>query len=315
MKLITLALLVVSSSLLASVSTTIAQEDVPDIQRWEFGLEIQGNGNATGIIATVPIPVEWPEQSLTLVEEKKSDLVSKLSFKKFGNEARQLVIKINRIQAGQTVRATIVYDIEKKNIAEPESPGDLRFATKKETRRFSKYLNPSPYIESNHRRIKDLAESIELDADDSPYEQVKTIFDWVRDNIKYEFDTTIRTCLEAIDRKQGDCEEMSSLFIAICRAKGIPARAVWIPDHTYPEFYLVDKADQGQWLPCQPAGMYEFGSMTETKPILQKGDNFKLPGYPKALRYAQPTLKARDAAVGPTIKWIMTKVETGETDK
>ena len=36
----------------------------------------------------------------------------------------------------------------------------------------------------------------------------------------------------------GDCEELSSLFIALCRAHGIPARTVWVPDHCYPEFYL-----------------------------------------------------------------------------
>ena len=52
----------------------------------------------------------------------------------------------------------------------------------------------------------------------------------------------------------GDCEEMTSLFIAICRAADIPARTVWVPGHCYPEFYLEDDKGEGHWFPCQAAG-------------------------------------------------------------
>jgi len=74
--------------------------------------------------------------------------------------------------------------------------------------------------------------------------QVEAIYDWVRENVEYKFDTQIHSCLDALDSGKGDCEELSSLFIAICRARDIPARAVWIPGHTYPEFYLLDERNE-----------------------------------------------------------------------
>ena len=66
---------------------------------------------------------------------------------------------------------------------------------------------------------------------------------------------------------------MSSLFVAICRADGIPARLVRVPGHCYPEFYLLDRDGKGRWFPCQAAGTRAFGGMPDPRPILQKGDN------------------------------------------
>ncbi len=118
----------------------------------------------------------------------------------------------------------------------------------------------------------------------------------------------IRSCLDALKRKQGDCEELTSLFIAICRAQGIPARAVWIPGHAYPEFYLEDEQGSGHWFPCQAAGPYEFGSMNEARPILQKGDRVRLPGTREVVRYLQPTVQAKIATNPIQIQWISREV-------
>jgi hypothetical protein len=113
----------------------------------------------------------------------------------------------------------------------------------------------------------------------------------------------------ALKDGQGDCEELSSLVIAICRASKIPARAVWIPGHAYPEFYLVDDHGKGHWFPCQAAGAErQFGSMSEDRPILQKGDNFTVPGD-KPQRYVKQTLSAKDAAAPPEVKFIMERVK------
>jgi hypothetical protein len=120
--------------------------------------------------------------------------------------------------------------------------------------------------------------------------------------------------MEAIDRGKGDCEEMSSLFIAVCRLKGIPARAVWIPEHTYPEFYLEDEEGTGHWFPCQLAGTRQFGGMIEARPVLQKGDKFKVPGNSQPARYVMPTLIARTAQSNPRLVWISREVKTDLPD-
>ena len=129
------------------------------------------------------------------------------------------------------------------------------------------------------------------------WERTAAIFDWVRENVKYEFAEQIKPAVAALKDGQGDCEELSSLFIAICRASKIPARAVWVPGHTYPEFYLVDDRGQGHWFPCQAAGAKrEFGSMSEDRPILQKGDNFLVPEERGPQRYVKQFLSAKNAA-------------------
>ena len=74
-------------------------------------------------------------------------------------------------------------------------------------------------------------------------------------------------------------------------------------------FPLLDEAGDPHWFPCQVAGEYEFGSMNETKPILQKGDKFKIAGHQNELRYIQPTLTAKDHDIPPTVKWVMRKIE------
>jgi hypothetical protein len=102
---------------------------------------------------------------------------------------------------------------------------------------------------------------------------------------------------------------LTSLFIALCRNHNIPARSVWVPGHCYPEFFLADANGEGHWYPCQAAGDRSFGRMHEPRPILQKGDSFKLPESAKPLRYVQPFLKAGNADADPVVKFVLEKVD------
>ncbi len=289
------------------------QYSEPETVYFEFGLKITSKGSSTGITGTVPIPVDWPEQEITVVEERKTDNVRKLTYKESSNRIKQLVIKVNQMGAGEVAQGSVVLKVNKRNIILPASPEELKLA-QRIPGKVRQFLKPSPYIESKHAKIKQLAKTVAIDKTETAWQQVESVYKWVRENVEYKFDKQIHTCLDALDSGHGDCEELSSIFIAICRAKGIPARAVWIPSHTYPEFYLVDGAGNGHWFPCQAAGTYQFGEMEEVKPILQKGDRFKLPGSKKYLRYVQPTLVAKDATAGLAIEFIARQVGESEFD-
>ena len=107
----------------------------------------------------------------------------------------------------------------------------------------------------------------------------------MREHVKYK-EGAAHGAIAAMKDGTGDCEDMTSLFIAFCRAEDIPARTVWVPGHCYPEFYLEDDKGEGHWFPCQAAGARQFGGITEDRPILQKGDNFKpLQGKGERQRY------------------------------
>jgi hypothetical protein len=273
------------------------------VARWQFGVEVTADGGpVTGIVATLPVPRDWPEQKVRIVEEDISPR-TKVAYRTIDDALKQMVVTIPRLADGESARAVVTLEIEKSWIEEPESKAGLQLP--KSSRELAKFLKPSPYIESDDPKIRRLAAEFAKEADD-PWSQSQAIFTWVQTNVTYKFAEEIKPAVAALDDGVGDCEELSSLFIALCRANKIPARAVWVPGHTYPEFYLEDAAGRGHWYPCQVAGEApDFGRMPEDRPILQKGDNLKLPDERTPQRYAKQTLRAKNAAAPPRVTFIM----------
>ena len=309
----------VLSLLAVTCDTAFAQEDQPQqdapqaqtevVSTWRFGMKINSQGIATGIFATSPVPIECPEQTVELLEEERLGRVGKISLKPLKPNGRQMMFKIDRMQPEEDALAAASFRITKRDIAAPANTNRFKFAVKPRGKLRS-YLGESPYIETDADEIVAIAKELQdTNSKLSPWRQVEAIYVYVRENVDYKFDTQIHSCIDALESGTGDCEELSSLFIAICRAQNIPARAVWIPGHTYPEFYLEDEEGEGHWFPCQAAGSYQFGSMSERRPILQKGDRFKISGQRKLVRYAQPTLKCKDVSGAIAIEQIAEQVE------
>jgi hypothetical protein len=218
-----------------------------------------------------------------------------------------MVVTIPHLAAGEEASATITYEITKRCLEAPTATESYKIPTAAPS--LSKFLAPSPYIESRDARITSLAPRLVADQP-LAWNKVEAIFDWVRANVKYEFAEQIKPATAALGEGVGDCEELSSLFIALCRASKIPARAVWVPGHTYPEFHLADEQGRGHWFPCQAAGAdRQFGSMIENRPILQKGDNYTVPGERGPQRYVKQMLTAQDAAAPPQVRFILERVK------
>ncbi len=286
--------------------TLAAPAELPVTARWVFGLKIAATGDSKGVQGTVPVPTDWPEQSVKVIAIHKPDGV-KVARIREKDGANELFFNMPLLGAGEEIEVTVEMEITKHSSEAPADATPFIFA-KKPAGSLRKFLTPSPFIESNDKRIVEIARSLPVSESDPPWEQVRGVYNWVRANVEYEFDTEIRSCLDALDRKKGDCEELSSLFIALCRARGIPARAVWIPSHTYPEFYLEDKEGKGHWFPCQAAGDEAFGWMPEARPILQKGDKFRVPGERGDARYLKPSVEASHSDGNLEVAWIMRPV-------
>jgi transglutaminase-like putative cysteine protease len=108
------------------------------------------------------------------------------------------------------------------------------------------------------------------------WDRAKAACDWARRTIQYKKDAPLTGVLKAMETGTGDCNQLTSAFIAVCRAGGIPARTVRIPGHCYPEFYLADARGEGHWFATEAASDEAFGIVHGDAPILQKGDNFPL---------------------------------------
>src|SRR5262245_19983689 len=208
------------------------------VSNWRFGVVISTpDGAASGLVATLPVPMDWPEQQVKQIDEQKSPGV-RVSYRTLESGVKQMVVNVPKLAAGEEASAIVTLAVTKHRILEPADTTGLVVPAKPKAD-LTKFLAPSLYIESNDERIKSLA--TETTAGKSAgWEQTAAIFDWVRANVKYKFAEQIKPAIAALSDGEGDCEELSSLVIALCRASKIPARAVWVPGHTYPEFYLVD---------------------------------------------------------------------------
>jgi hypothetical protein len=273
-------------------------------QRYRVGVVVTAvGGRCRGIVATLPVPAEWPEQRVRVVEEDVTPGIRGPSYRMLGGGVRQMIVEIPEIAPGQEARAVVTFELDRSALVPPAETAGLRIP-EKPSRDLREFLGPSPYIESRHGKIVRLAKEAAADLDG--WNKVEALYDTARAKVEYK-NGDLKGAARALADGWGDCEELTCLFIAMCRAEGIPARTVWVEGHCYPEFYLVNDAGEGWWFPCQAAGTRAFGGMPDQLPILQKGDNFRDPDRPgKSLRYVSEFLRGSAAGGGgtPQIEWV-----------
>jgi hypothetical protein len=248
-------------------------------------------GDSQNVVAVAPIPMDWPEQQIRLLEEKYTE-GGKIEYHVKPGQCKTFRYTIPEIEAGKSASVELLYEITRwrmEFVAEPEELG-LPQGLPAEVR--DQFVGLSPGLEMKHPKIVNLARDLEKQhRDDGAWETVKGFWSWTRDNVDFQ-NGDFRGALFAIEQGCGDCEEMSALFVSMCRLSKVTARSVWVEGHNYPEFYLVDKQGQGHWIPAQVVGPEWFGEMTEYRPIFQKGDRFLDPFHHKFVRYTPQTLKA-----------------------
>lgn len=277
---------------------------------WRIGVSVQsGTAQCRNVFATFPVPGEWPEQSVRLVDRVVSQHVSAYQLNQLGEGLQRVELQMRYVPSGADATVTFDFEITKSRIAAPEDTSQYR-APERLDSELRKYLTSSPYIDPRHPKIRAAVAEAKLDENASAWQQVEAMYDWVREKVEYR-EGDIKQATEALEDGYGDCEELTSLFVAMCRAQRIPARMVWVPGHCYPEFYLENAGGEGRWFPCQAAGTRQFGSMDEFRPILQKGDRFKVPEKRSVQRYVSEFCKI-DAVVGtgkPSVEFIRRRLD------
>jgi len=303
--------LVLSLGLSGSAQAQFKQQDAQGaklgearVQRMEVGIIVNGTGvPCKGIVGYTAVPDEWPEQQVKIVGEDVSPGV-KVSYQEVDGMAKAMEVRIPVLGAREEAKALVTFEVRRSPILPPDDTGvyvmpDL----KKLDRQARMFLAPSPKIESRDPKIRSLAKQIGAD-EPKAWKKVELIYDWVRDHVEYK-NGPLKGALAALRDGTGDCEELTSLFVALCRASDVPARTVWVEGHSYPEFYLTDPKGEGHWFPCQAAGARAFGEIPGDRPILQKGDNIRPPYDRRApKRYLANYLTGTAASGQPQVKFI-----------
>lgn len=282
--------------------------DSPQVQNWRIGLVLETPVTCTNVLATFPVPMNWPEQTVKVTDKRIDSTVRAWKSRDLPGGARQVILQMPRVVAGSRVEATFDVQIERSRIIGPETTGDLMIP-KRLDRDVRIYMGNSPYIDASNARIKAASREVAKLEAENDWQRVEQIYDYVREHVNY-VEGSLKNASDALKDGKGDCEEMTSLFVAMCRNARVPARVVWIPGHCYPEFYLEDKEGNGHWFPCQAAGTRQFGRMDEYRPVLQKGDRFKVPEKPKPVRYVSEFFKCdRKGKANPRPKFIREMIE------
>ena len=85
------------------------------------------------------------------------------------------------------------------------------------------FLEPSPFIESDHPTIRNLVKKI-VEADETPLKKTIKLVDWINKNIEKRPVLSLPDALAVIENRAGDCNEHAVLLAALARAAEIPAK-------------------------------------------------------------------------------------------
>ncbi len=85
------------------------------------------------------------------------------------------------------------------------------------------YLSPTPFIQSADPTLRRQAEAI-IGEERTALGAVTLIQQWVYRSIEKKPTLSIPSALDVLKLKVGDCNEHTVLFVALCRAAGIPSR-------------------------------------------------------------------------------------------
>ena len=210
--------------------------------------------------AMVDAPIEDPRtrERLTLYIE------GPLSEEHLYNDARQTIEKVEDGRYRFEARLTGPDDI-----SPPERPIEDEAA--------ARWLEATRFVQSDNERIIAQAEEIVGDETDA-LKAVEKITDWVYGNMRTSFSAQLSNALDVLDSMEGDCTEYSVLFVALCRAAGIPAREVGgliYVDTPEPGFYFHQwaKVWLGEWVDVDPTFGQVFADATHIK--LSEGDIFE----------------------------------------
>lgn len=247
----------------------------PVQQKWRVGVVlVTGSNPVRDVFTYIPIPKQWPEQSVTTFDE---EIPVEFAVQKIDelDGLDRLILRGRLIEPKKKIVALQTFMVTTSKVNPP--PDTTIFSAPASKGKLAKtYIASSAGISYRNSALRKQAEAL-FQTKGTAWEKVERIFDWVRENIDQGGGDPYGS-VTTFAKKEGHPEDVVGLFIAMCRANKIPARMVFVDGTQYAEFMLADPAGELHWFPCDVVGIRAFGKIVEPKVILQKGDNIRVPG-------------------------------------
>jgi hypothetical protein len=127
------------------------------------------------------------------------------------------------------------------------------------------------YIDPDNLQIKTIAHSIQTQAaTTNAFKLAKEAFLWLKQNTRYQIhtfdDSSVQPAAVTCTEKTGDCDDLSFLYVSLCRALEIPARfirgylieeennVVTATPHAWAEVFVGGPYGTTGWIPVECAG-------------------------------------------------------------
>lgn len=133
-----------------------------------------------------------------------------------------------------------------------ESPSDPPHPKGSAAGEFSAFLKSTPFIQSDHPKIRQKAAEI-VSQGDSPDVKARKIVAWVYESLEKRPVLSVPSALETLENRIGDCNEHAVLLAALARAAGLPAQVEAGVVYMRGSFYyhawnLIYLGDSGGWI-------------------------------------------------------------------
>jgi len=238
-----------------------------------FYVNITGSGNYN-ILYNCDKPDRYITTSLGSLEKLyPNDYVEKNIYNNsiiFWNISREQE-KNYKLGISSTIESEsyIISDLKGTNA---EDIGDIKNNYQDVYDRYTKKQNidDTIYIDPDDSEIKNIAEKILDDYGPNSFIVAKKLFIWLKNNTSYEISTSsndVKTASQTFKDKKGDCDDLSFLFISLCRSVGIPSRfirgyhveydegTIHVEPHAWVEVFVGENIGINGWIPVECAGI------------------------------------------------------------
>jgi hypothetical protein len=283
------------------VLSSVTQQN-PRRYRVEFVATVKNDGFALNeLLIYQPRPIAWDGQQDITIE-----MVSPVPTKQgedpvFGNGLYYWDIGREMPGIGESLAVEIEFTYTAYEITAKINPNKIQ-PYNTDSPLYELYTRPERFIESTDPQIVEIANQVAL-GEENPYLVAQKYYNYVVETAHYRLvGKGLLGAKALLTNDEGECGDFAALFIALCRAKGIPARSVvgyWAisgveQTHVWAEFYIEGIG----WIPVDPTigqqstsdKEYYFGSMDNQRVILHKGFNVPL-DPPAPDNYLAPLLQ------------------------